>query len=228
MISVIIPVYNEEKTIASLVTYLKQHGGSLLQEIIVCNAARTDATTERVAKAGATVVVSPEKGRGAQLNYGATKANGLVYYFVHADVFPPQSFASDIQQAVREGYGLGRYRTTFNTKKWYVKMMSIFSRFDWFACYGGDQTVFVTKELFLKSGGYKQDMRVMEDYEFVVQARQKARYKIINKGALISDRKYNNNSLWKVQKANSIMMRMYKNGASQDEMVNRYKRLLNW
>ncbi|MBY0476661.1 MAG: TIGR04283 family arsenosugar biosynthesis glycosyltransferase [Chitinophagaceae bacterium] len=228
MISVIIPVYNEENTIASLVTYLKQHGGSLLQEIIVCDAASTDSTKKEATKAGATVVVSPEKGRGAQLNYGASKASGSVFYFVHADVFPPQSFASDIQSAVREGYGLGRYRTTFNTKKWYVKMMSIFSRFDWFACYGGDQTLFVTKELFHATGGYRNDMRVMEDYEFVVRARKQSRYKIFSKGALISDRKYDKNSWWKVQKANSTMMRMYKKGASQDEMIQLYKRMLNW
>ncbi|MEJ8840954.1 TIGR04283 family arsenosugar biosynthesis glycosyltransferase [Lacibacter sp. H375] len=228
MISVIIPVYNEEKNIASLVTYLKLHGGSLLQEIIVCDAASTDETKEVATKAGATVVVSPKKGRGAQLNYGASKASGSVFYFVHADVFPPPSFATDIQKAVADGYGLGRYRTTFNTRKWYVQMMSFFSRFDWFACYGGDQTLFVTRELFVTTGGYRRDMRVMEDYEFVERARQQSQYKIFAAGALISDRKYDKNSWWKVQTANRTMMLMYKNGASQEEMAALYKRLLNW
>jgi rSAM/selenodomain-associated transferase 2 len=228
MISVIIPVYNEEKTIAALVTYLKQYGGPLLQEIIVCDAASTDATKEKAANAGATVVVSPEKGRGAQLNYGASKASGSVFYFVHADVFPPKSFATDIQRAVLHGFTLGRYRTKFNSSKWYLPINAWFTRFDWFICYGGDQTLFVTKELFLLTGGYRNDMRIMEDYEFVNRARQQGRYKILDKTALISARKYEKNSWWKVQTAHRKIITMYRKGASQEEMAAAYKRLLNW
>ncbi|MEJ8816522.1 TIGR04283 family arsenosugar biosynthesis glycosyltransferase [Lacibacter sp. H407] len=228
MISVIIPVYNEEQTIAALVTYLKQHGGSLLEEIIVCDAASTDATKDEAAKAGATVVVSPQKGRGAQLNYGASRASGSVFYFVHADVFPPQSFAADIQQAIRDGFALGRYRTKFNSNKWFLSINAWFTRFDWFICYGGDQTLFITKELFQSTGGYRNDMRVMEDYEFVKRARQQGRYKILRKSALISARKYDKNSWWKVQTAHRKIIAMYRKGASQEEMAVAYKRLLNW
>jgi rSAM/selenodomain-associated transferase 2 len=228
MISIIIPVYNEEKTIASLVHYLSKHAAGIVQEIIVCDAASTDATKEEATKAGATVVLSPEKGRGAQLNYGASKASGSVFYFVHADVFPPESFATDIQQAVKDGFAMGRYRTTFNSTKWYLPINAWFTRFDWFICYGGDQTLFVTKELFLSTGGYRNDMRIMEDYEFVKRARQQARYKIFSKGALISARKYEKNSWWKVQTANRKVVAMYKKGATQEDMQAAYKRLLNW
>jgi rSAM/selenodomain-associated transferase 2 len=227
MISVIIPVYNEANSIASLLQYLFKHGGALVEEIIVCDAASTDHTKEEAAKAGATVVLSPQKGRGAQLNYGASKARGSIFYFVHADVFPPQSFATDIQQAVKEGFGLGRYQTRFNSNKWYLPINAWFSRFDWFVCYGGDQTLFVTKELFLATGGYRNDMRIMEDYEFVVRARQQSRYRIFSKAALISARKYEKNSWWKVQTANRKVVAMYKKGASQEEMLATYKRLLN-
>ncbi len=228
MISVIIPVYNEEKTIASLVQYVKKYGAHLLQEIIVCDAASTDATKEEAAKAGAKVVISPQKGRGAQLNFGASQATGSIFYFVHADVFPPESFATDIQQAIAKGFSLGRYRTRFNTKKWYVHMMSVFSRFDWFLCYGGDQTLFITQTLFKKKGGYKSDMMIMEDFEFVKRARVGEKYKIFSKGALISDRKYEKNSLWAVQRANSRMISMYKKGASQQEMISAYGQILKW
>ncbi len=228
MISVIIPVYNEEKSIASLVQYLAKHGAGLLQEIIVCDAESSDATKEEAIKAGAKVVVSPQKGRGAQLKYGASQAKGSVFYFVHADVFPPESFAKDIQQAIAAGFSLGRYRTRFNTTKWYVQLMSVFSRFDWFLCYGGDQTLFITQTLFQKTGGYKSNMMIMEDYEFVKRARAGERYKIFSKGALISDRKYDKNSLWSVQWANSRMLAMYKKGASQQEMLMTYRQILKW
>jgi rSAM/selenodomain-associated transferase 2 len=228
MISIIIPVYNEEKTIALLVQYLTKHAAGLVKEIIVCDAASTDATNEEATKAGATVVLSPEKGRGAQLNYGASKASGSVFYFVHADTFPPESFATDIQQAVKDGFAMGRYRTTFNSTKWYLPINAWFTRFDWFICYGGDQTLFMTKELFQATGGYRNDMRIMEDYEFVKRARQQARYKIFSKGALISARKYEKNSWWKVQMANRKVVAMYKKGATQEDMQAAYRHLLNW
>lgn len=227
MISVIIPVYNEANSIGSLLQYLFKHGGGLVEEIIVCDASSTDGTKEAAADAGATVVVSPQKGRGTQLNYGASKAKGSIYYFVHADVFPPHSFATDIQKAVMEGFAMGRYRTRFNSNKWFLKINAWFTRFDWFICYGGDQTLFVTKELFQATGGFRNDMRIMEDYEFVVRARKQSRYRIFSKSALISARKYEKNSWWAVQIANRKVVAMYKKGASQEEMQATYKRLLN-
>ena len=67
----------------------------------------------------------------------------------------------------------------------------------------------------------------MEDYDIVIRAKQKAKYKIINKNALVSARKYVKKSWWKVQKANYCIVQMYKKGASQEAMINKYKELLN-
>jgi hypothetical protein len=181
------------------------------------------------AAAGARAVVSTQKGRAAQMNYGASLTSGDILYFIHADVFPPKSFAGDIAASINSGYEFGRYRMRFNTKKWYLRVNEWFTRFDWFMCYGGDQTLFIKRSLFVSSGGFRNDMRIMEDFEFTNRLRkQKAKYKIIQKGALISDRKYDNNSWWRVQKANYTIVRMYKKGASQEAMVNKYREMLDY
>jgi len=227
-ISVIIPVHNEAANIAQLVTYLLQHSRQSVAEIIVVDAGSTDDTLAFSRNAGATTVLSPQKGRAAQMNYGASLARGDILYFVHADTFPPESYVKDIINAVNNGYDLGRYRTKFNSRKWYLKVNAWFTRFDWFICYGGDQTLFITRILFENLGGFISTMKIMEEYEFTKRARRNRRYKIFSKKALVSARKYDTNSWWRVQIANRKVVKMYKKGASQEDMVSAYKRLLDY
>jgi rSAM/selenodomain-associated transferase 2 len=227
-ISIIIPVYNEAENIGKLVSYLIKHKNEAVIEIIVVDAGSTDDTIRIAENKGAVVAISLQKGRGAQMNHGASLAKGDILYFIHADTFPPDSFANDIIGAVEGGFDLGRYCTRFNSRKWYLKINAWFTRFDWFVCSGGDQTLFITSNLYRKTGGFKPDMFIMEEYEFVSRARKNAQYKIFNKPVLISARKYDTNSWWQVQRANKKIVSMYKKGASQTDMVTTYKKMLDY
>jgi len=226
LISIIIPTYNEAESISHLINYLRKNAAPSIAEIIVSDAGSADNALQIAQQAGAQAVLSPKKGRAAQMNYGASIATGNILYFIHADTFPPATFANDIEQAVAKGYGLGRYRTKFNSKKTILRVNAFFTRFDWFVCYGGDQTLFITKALFTQTGGFKEDMLIMEDYEIVIRARQKTKYKIFAKAALVSARKYETNSWLTVQLANRKIVKMYKSGASQMDMVKKYKEML--
>ena len=228
MISIIIPTYNEEQHIAKLVEYLRLYNNDLICEIIVVDAGSSDNTMKAATGAGAKAVVSPVKGRASQMNYGASIANGDIFYFVHADSFPPATFILDINQSIKNGFDFGRYRTKFDSKKWILKVNAFFTRFDFFICYGGDQTLFIKKKLFNTIGGFSPGMKIMEDYEIVTRAKAIAKYKVIQKDTLVSARKYDTNSWLKVQLANKKIVQMYKKGASQQEMVDMYKKLLTY
>jgi rSAM/selenodomain-associated transferase 2 len=226
IISIIIPTYNEELYIEKLVSYLKKYAA--FAEIIVIDGNSQDKTLLLAKKSGATAVISPQRGRSTQMNYGASIAKGDIFYFVHADTFPPQKFVRDILNAAGNGYDFGRYKTKFLSRKIILRINEWFTRFDFFICMGGDQTLFVKKIMFNKLQGFKQEMELMEDYEFCDRAKKFGSYKIMNDSALISARKYEKNSWLQVQKANYKVMQLYKKGAPQEILVKTYKSMLNW
>ena len=227
-ISIIIPTYNEANNIGKLIQFLIANSTSSVTDIIISDGGSGDKTIEVAKLAGANAVSSPSPGRAAQMNFGASIATGDILYFVHADCFPPKDFVKDIQQAVINDNDLGRYRTRFNSDKTILKINAWFTRFDLFICMGGDQTLFIKKSFFSKCNGFKEDMKIMEEYEFCERARKTGKYKILDGEVLVSDRKYNNNSWLQVQLANSKIVGMYKRGASQHEIINIYKKMLTY
>lgn len=227
-ISIIIPTYNEADNVGKLIRYLIANSNSSLVDIIVSDAGSGDDTMSIAKQSGANVVLSPGKGRGAQMNYGAGIAKGDVLYFIHADCFPPPEFMADIQQAIQAGYSMGRYCTKFNSDKTILKINAWFTFFDLFICMGGDQTLFIKKSFFEQCKGFREDMKIMEEFEFCERARKFGRYKILKGETLVSARKYEANSWLRVQLANFKIVRMYKKGASQQEMLDTYKQMLSY
>ncbi len=227
-ISIIIPTYNEEQHMVALINFLQKYGSDKVTEIIVSDGGSEDGTFAVAAKMGIKAVSSPVKGRAGQMNFGASMAKSDILYFVHADTFPTQSFVNDIFKAVEGGYELGRYKTKFISHKPILKINEWFTRFDFFICMGGDQTLFVQKKLFEQLGGFKEEMALMEEYEFCRRARKHGAYKIMKGAALVSARKYEKNSWLQVQKANYKVVQLYKKGATQKTLVETYKRMLNW
>ncbi|MES2111236.1 MAG: TIGR04283 family arsenosugar biosynthesis glycosyltransferase [Bacteroidota bacterium] len=227
-VSIIIPVFNEAENISKLIRYLTSFGYDSLPEIIVVDGGSTDDTLLNAKDAGAEAVISSEKGRAAQMNFGASLAKGDLLYFVHADTLPPETYITDIADAIKAGYDMGRYLSTYDSKSWLLKINALLSKLDTFGGMGGDQTLFITKDLFQHTGGFDGAMKIMEEFEFCARARKLGKYKIIHKPVLISARKYDTNGWFTVQKANYTIVRMYQKGASQESMVLRYKELLNY
>lgn len=227
-LSIIIPTYNEEKNIERLVLHLEKNVKNEKYEIIVVDGNSEDKTVAVAKSLGLNVLISPLKGRASQMNYGVKHAKGNVYYFVHADSLPVASFFSDIENAIQEDFNCGSFRFQFDSNKFLLKINSFFTRFNYLFFRGGDQTIFVTDELWLTVGAYKEAMLIMEDYDFLERIWKKGNFKLIPKATLVSSRKYDKNSWLTVQLANLKIVKMYRKGASQEDMVETYKNLLNY
>lgn len=227
-ISIIIPTYNEAENIAKIIPYLLSITEKDNVQIIVSDAASEDNTLQVAVAHGALAVQSPIKGRAGQMNHGVTYATGDVFYFIHADSRPPLSYFNDIENALARGYNCGCYRSRFDSNNLLLKVNAFVTRLNVLFCRGGDQTIFVTKQLFEKVGPYKNEMLIMEDYDFLARIRKLGKFKLFNKATLFSARKYEQNTWLEVQKANLTIVRMYRKGKSQQEMLATYKQMLNY
>jgi rSAM/selenodomain-associated transferase 2 len=225
-LSIVIPVYNEEENIGDLIRHLKSSKDERLSEVIVVDAGSSDGTLKKAGEEGALCLISAVKGRASQMNHGAAFASGNIFYFVHADSFPPASYVDDIFSAVRNGYHAGCYRYRFNSGRLLLKLNSWFTRFDRIMCRGGDQTLFITRELFEELGGFRNDYLIMEDYDLIQKIQRASQFMIFSKEAIVSARKYEKNSYLRVNFANFVVFMMYFAGASQNTMVHAYKSLI--
>lgn len=226
-VSIIIPTYNEAENITRLVLHLTENSLNQVAEVIVVDGGSTDNTLTAASAAGAVALLSPKKGRAAQMNLGVKHATGNLLYFVHADSWPPATYVVDIQQALAEGYSLGSYRFKFRSEKLMLRLNSYCTRFDRIMCRGGDQTLFVERAVFEKLGGYKNDYVIMEEYDFIIRARKEHAFKIIPKDVLVSARKYDHNGYLRVNVANLTVFLMYFAGCSQSQMLQTYKKMIH-
>lgn len=226
-ISVIIPCFNEEANLKELLPYLIKQGGELLSEIIVSDGGSQDDTIAIAETFGVSVISSPVCNRATQLNLGAQKASGDIFYFLHADARPIADFANVIVQQVSKGRQVGCFRYRFDTKNRLLKINSWFTRFNSLLSGGGDQSLFIKKSFFEALGGFDESYCIMEDFELVQRIRQKSDFHVLPCKLTVSARKYTENSWLKVQLANFTAFSLFLLKVKPATIKSLYLNLLN-
>jgi rSAM/selenodomain-associated transferase 2 len=227
MISIIIPTYNEEENIAETIREIRRRDKiNLISEIIVSDGKSTDDTLSVSSNAGVTVVVSPIKGRAAQMNYGASIAKTKILYFLHADCIPPIGFTTQIQAAVNNGCTSGCFRLKFDYEHWFLKANCWFTRFDVNPVRFGDQSLFVTKDVFENSGGFDESLWMMEDQEIIHRIKKHGKFKVMNGAVFTSSRKYLDNGIFRMQFIFFRIWCLYYLGYSQESLLKLHKKLI--
>ena len=163
MISIIVPVLNEEAGIAVLLRGLQRFRHSDA-EIIVVDGGSSDRT---VAAAGplADRIVSTTAGRSRQMNAGAALARGDSLLFLHADTTLPDSACDDIKQALsNKACVWGRFDVRIDSQNAILHAVSLLmnfrSRLTGIAT--GDQAIFVRRDAFERIAGFPE-IALMED-----------------------------------------------------------------
>lgn len=226
-ISLIIPVLNEASLLQSLLVYLKECDPEKLLEIIVVDGNSADSTCEIAEKENVILLKSNISMRAHQMNLGAQKASCSLLYFVHADVRPPQNFLEDLLYAEKKGIQMAFFRQKFDKMNILLWFNSFFTRYKKMWCRGGDQTLFITKNLFEKLNGYDEKYVIMEEYDLLRRALHHTDYHVFQGSTIVSTRKYRTNSWFKVMLANLRAVRQFKKGMDPKIIRENYVKALN-
>jgi glycosyltransferase involved in cell wall biosynthesis len=85
-VSVVIPTYNEEKTVSNVVKVVKEL--SYVDEVIVVDDGSLDGTVEEAKKSGAAVIShTKNQGKGSAINTGFRHSKGDIVAFIDADIY---------------------------------------------------------------------------------------------------------------------------------------------
>ncbi|MEI7747760.1 MAG: TIGR04283 family arsenosugar biosynthesis glycosyltransferase [Chlorobiaceae bacterium] len=221
-ISIIIPTCNEESIIASsmqkLLALTERAEGV---EIIVSDAS-TDKTVDILEDFPVTLCNS-SRGRAIQMNSGARHTNGEILYFLHADTLPPETFIHDIRSAVASGKKAGCFRMHFDDDHPLMSLFGWFTQFPLMIFRGGDQSLFITRELFATIGGFDETLLIMEDYDIISRIEPLTQFHILEAEVTTSARKYNRNGIISLQLTFGIIHLIYALGFTQESIIQYYR-----
>jgi hypothetical protein len=229
MISVIISVNNDAASLGSTlsavygnVTYKR-----LLKEVIVVGNDHAANAMTIAEGTGATIVRDAVKCRAKLLNMGAYQATGKILYFVPAGTIPPKDFISDLAKAYTKGFESGTFSLQFKAKHWLLDGLAwMTQRYSWLHL--SDQSLFMTRELFEKSGGFREDHLVMADQEMIRRLKRYSRFVVINDQVISFGTQFIKYGVLKTGIMQSIVYLMHKLGYPQHSMSKIYRRFLRW
>jgi rSAM/selenodomain-associated transferase 2 len=194
-ISVIVPVFNEEKNIAVTLAELQRLKPD---EMILVDGGSSDATREICQRFGVEPYLS-RPGRAAQMNFGAQRASGDVLLFLHADTRLPPSAFDDIRAALQDRQVLGgRFDLQLDSPRPLLKligfMISLRSRLSKVGT--GDQAIFVRREIFAELGGYA-DIPLMEDVALSRALKRRGAVACLHSRVVSSARRWEMEGIWR-------------------------------
>jgi glycosyltransferase involved in cell wall biosynthesis len=189
-VSIIIPVRNDATALRLTLDHLQCLRGIETAEIIVAASGKNEETENAVA--GRAKMVWPAQSTGSALmNAGAAIADGDVFFFLHADSFPPLDALAEIGGVLRDRTAVGgAFEHRFEETLWSLRLISWINRRRYFLThnYYGDQGIFVRAEIFRFLGGYRDVF--MEDLDFSQRLKKLGRTNVIHIPVITSGRRF--------------------------------------
>ncbi|MBD2448442.1 TIGR04283 family arsenosugar biosynthesis glycosyltransferase [Nostoc sp. FACHB-152] len=219
-VSIIIPTFNEA---ASLERTLRQLGllKPAVKEVIVVDGGSEDETiaiAKQVAESlhkqlNVQILDCDRRGRGIQMNYGASAATGDILCFLHADTWIPDDAAAVIQNTLADPTvacgGFISLMTGSHTTRWGISLHNylktyyaplVFKPYLFFKglrLLFGDQVMFCRQRDFWDCGGFNEALPIMEDGDLCLKLAQKGRIVLVNRIVQSSDRRVARWGSWK-------------------------------
>ncbi len=223
-LSIIIPVYNEQKIITHTLDHLFGLDSGPGIEVIVVDGDPTGATIGKIHRKEVRRIVSG-KGRGVQMNAGAAISQGKNLLFLHADTLLCAEAFLKIREALEEEViAAGAFDLGIRSDRWIFRVIerisSIRSRITRIPY--GDQAIFIKSGVFRKMGGYRR-IPIMEDVELMRQVRRsEGEIRILENRAMTSPRRWEKDGICRCTLRNWLLTLLYFLGVSPEKLVKYY------
>lgn len=169
LVSVIIPTYNEEKYLPSLLSSLTNQTYDNIEVLVVDNISE-DSTVRIAEESGAKIFVNPDFNIGKSRNVGANNSHGEILVFIDADTIPENIAIEKTVQSILGGMALV-YTNHCCIDSTFQSLMRVSSGIfspklmNVSGCYLG-----VSREAFMEIGGFDESALAQEgrgeDVEF--------------------------------------------------------------
>jgi len=198
VISVVIPTLNEAACLGA--TLEAVFSTAPASEVIVVDGGSDDATPAIAMAAGARVLLSPERGRAAQLNHGAAAAHGDVLLFLHADTILPVGWAAAVEGALAADAKCvgGAFRRRYVPGSRFLRATCALAtwRGRWAGWFLGDQAMFVRRLVFVELGGFAR-LSACEDLDLSLRLARRGQTALLGEFVLTSDRRFRRRGAWR-------------------------------
>jgi len=197
MISIIIPVYNEERVLPLTLAHLGGLPGR--REIIAVDGGSSDRTLSLLRAQPEVHVLQAAKGRASQMNAGAAAARGEWLLFLHADTRLPDDALTQLSARERDPHlQAGGFRHRFSGRRCSLRLISWLDnqRCRLTRIVYGDQAMFIRRDLFVRLGGFP-DRPVLEDVVFCQRLRRTTRPELLPDYVVTDSRKFEQMGVWR-------------------------------
>ncbi|MBW6486921.1 MAG: TIGR04283 family arsenosugar biosynthesis glycosyltransferase [Syntrophobacterales bacterium] len=224
-VSIIIPVFCEQAVINQTIETLRNRIGGDAAEIIVVDGQEAGETLAAI-RDGSVQKFLFEKGRGRQLNRGATVATGDVLVFLHADTVLPFTALKRIAAVMQdEGCVGGAFDLRIDSRRMALRVIetvanlrSRLTRIPY-----GDQAIFIRASYFRTLGGF-MEIPIMEDVDLMRRIKRDGkRIVIFREQATTSARRWEKEGLVFGTLRNWLLMSLYLCGVAPERLARFYK-----
>ena len=161
LVSVIIPTYNNEKTIEQCITTLKNQTYPKIEIIIVDN--KSSDKTQEICKKHKVKLISKKSSRTQARNIGIKKAKGKFIFNIDSDMYFPRTLISECIKKIKNYDALCIDEKSIG--KCYWSKVRSFER----SLYSGNKNIdaarFLKKKVIKKIKGYDEELNFGEDWD---------------------------------------------------------------
>ncbi len=204
MISFIIPAHNEERWIAKCLGSIREAMKAVAEpyEVIVVDDASTDSTPELVRQLGVRTLRVEHRKISAVRNAGARAAGGEHFFFVDADTQINERAVLAALAVLRAGAAGGGCVFDFDgpVPLWGRIIHSMACVVARLVRWVGGCFVFCTREAYIATGGFSEELSAGEDIAFVQALKKVGRFVVLKPTVVSSARKLDVVGPWEVIK----------------------------